>query len=196
MDDAEPTRDADADPTAKVPAEDETTLSETSVAETPELAWSASDGADTALAMAPHRRSWQIPTALAALALVGLGTVAVIRQDHPRMEWRPNDAAPANSAPASQAVGPAASTVPSNGLTLAPVDEAFVDSLNAHGFNVHGNDVPHAVAAGRRICARLEEGVPKSDMIEVVHLQAPSLTPVDVQTLIDDASIAYCPQYR
>ena len=157
------------------------TLMETSAGETPQQ----------------HRRSWKIPTALAALALVGLGMVAAIRQDHSRMESRPNDAAHATSARAPQAVGPAAaSPVPSNGLTLAPVDEAFVDSLNAHGFNVHGNEVPHAVAAGRRICARLEEGIPKSDLIEVVHLQAPSMTLVDVQTLIDDASIAYCPQYR
>ena len=180
MDDVEPTKAADADPTAKAPAEDETTLMETRAVEAPE----------------PHRRSWKMPTALAALALVGLGTVAAIQQNHSRMESRPNDAAPANSAPAPQSVGPAAAPrVPSNGLTLAPVDKAFVDSLNAHGFNVHGDDVPHAVAAGRRICARLEEGVPKSDLIEVVHLQAPSLTPVNVQTLINDASIAYCPQY-
>ena len=180
MDDVEPTKAADADPTAEAPAEDKTTLMETRAVEAPE----------------PHRRSWKIPAALAALALVGLGTVAAIQQNHSRMEWRPNDAAPANSARAPQAVGPAAaSPVPSNGLTLAPVDKGFVASLNAHGFNVHGNDVSHAVAAGKRICARLEEGVPKSDLIEVVQLQAPSLTPVNVRTLIDDASIAYCPQY-
>lgn len=155
-------------------------------------AWSQSNDDGTNVVVAPQRRSWKIPAAVAALAAAAAVTVGVVVQEWPRHS-APAALAPVPLASASQAARPAPAAIPSRLPAKATdPDSRFVALMKAQGLET-GTDAQVA-GAGRQVCQSLTDGPTFAQVVNGIVYRS-GVTHADATKFAEAAIDVYCPQY-
>lgn len=73
-------------------------------------------------------------------------------------------------------------------------DTAYLDALHAHGISSEKGDQA-LIGIGHKVCTLLEDGISMNALEDEADLhKGPELTDADMNTIIQDAAAAYCPQ--
>ena len=72
-------------------------------------------------------------------------------------------------------------------------DGVFLASLEAQG--VSSQNPPAAITAGKQSCTYMDQGHPKSEIVEALSSANPGLSAQDATKVATTAAEAYCPQH-